>query len=316
MNRHLKKFLDETNYNVVGFKEDKAEVRVYVQKKMKMPTLQRKVSDPSLPNWTEKDIVPETIKTGVLKSKPTKVIELGNVRALADRKSYKPIRGGCEIGPSGEGFMGTAGAPIQYAVYKQTSLLGRFLGGFLRLFRARGDDVEMRRGLLTNAHVVNRDPTRPVLGASIIQPGISGRVIGTVACSPALERAANNKIDAAIVALNEEPVASIIKVGSIKGYREPASNEVVHKYGRTTEYTFGALRDRGVTVTIDYGLEKPLTFTGVDLYSYMSDRGDSGSVLVSRTDQAAVGLVFAGSSQFSMAIPMPLVVEELGFEFL
>ena len=48
----------------------------------------------------------------------------------------------------------------------------------------------------------------------------------------------------------------------------------------------------------------------------MSTSGDSGSVIVAKSDNKAVGHLFAGNSNYTMVIPMKKVVKETGIRFV
>jgi hypothetical protein len=91
-------------------------------------------------------------------------------------------------------------------------------------------------------------------------------------------------------------------VGYVRGWRPRANvtvGTIVQKTGRTTNYTLGRITGVNATVDINYGGGRVGRFLDQILTTPMSAGGDSGS-LVTTTDEVAVGLLFAGSSQVTI----------------
>lgn len=300
---------------VTGYSKElvNGRIPVFVEKKLKMSTIKRKIRDVSTA-WTESDVIPETIK-----GKKTKVIEIGRVSASVDRKKYRPLRGGIEIGPRGENTAGTLGLLVVYRTWRGYSLVGRYFGAFLRLLGLRGLVTDKRVGILTNSHVANASVLSP-RAHQIVQPSMnhSSLSIGRVLYSVPVLADKANFVDAAIISISrggvESPENALLGSSTVESFREPIVNERVHKRGRTTEYTTGSLVARNVTLNINFGPDGNIKFTGIDMYSNMEEKGDSGSVIIADSDGAAVGLLFAGSNLATFAIPMLRVAAELNIE--
>ncbi|HLV43953.1 MAG TPA: hypothetical protein VKY39_03285, partial [Aggregatilineales bacterium] len=88
----------------------------------------------------------------------------------------------------------------------------------------------------------------------------------------------------------------------------------VIKSGRTTGLTRAQILQIGVTVDVQYG-ERVARFTNQIMTSTLSDRGDSGS-LVMDYKRRAIGLLFSGSSTVSVVNPIHSVLEALGVELV
>lgn len=145
-------------------------------------------------------------------------------------------------------------------------------------------------------------------------------VIGTLAAFVPIDFSSSGKnyVDAAIALVGTNTVGTSTPSG---GYGTPSSETVaaqlnmsVKKYGRTTGLTYGTISGLNATVTVDYGSGQAkfvgqITVTG----RRFIQAGDSGSLLVTRTGNNPVGLLFAGSSNGSYAVanPIDLVLDEL-----
>lgn len=306
--------------NVVGYLVEDPIVTVFVSKKLTMRDIEKEIKDKKSP-WTEKDIVPEKIKVRALKKTKTQVIQIGKVRALADRAKYRPVLGGCEISPLGATWVGTGGGIVKKNTIELSwweSLLYLFFKALHLniLIEAFGWEDNDKLFMLTNAHVTQADVRDPVAGIVIVQPGISSEVIGEVVETIRIDPNISNEYDASLIELGVDAEMKQVKGGHIEGVREAEIGEKAIKYGRTTLLSSGTLKAKNVTVAVDYGDDVGVVwFDGLDLYSYMSDAGDSGSVICSATDINAVGLLFAGSSTTTIAIPMPKVVSKLKVSF-
>jgi hypothetical protein len=92
-------------------------------------------------------------------------------------------------------------------------------------------------------------------------------------------------------------------IGYVRGWRTRDKVEVgtlVQKTGRTTNYTIGRITAVSATVNVNYGAHGFAWFYDQIVTTFMSKGGDSGS-LVTTLDNVAVGLLFAGSSQATIA---------------
>ncbi len=84
-------------------------------------------------------------------------------------------------------------------------------------------------------------------------------------------------------------------------------NEKLRKYGRTTQQTKGFVWATNVTVDVNYGGPGVARFVRQIMIKgngTFSAGGDSGSLIVTQRGNNPVGLLFAGSSQFTFANPI------------
>src|SRR5262249_50405510 len=126
-----------------------------------------------------------------------------------------------------------------------------------------------------------------------------------------------NSVDCAIAKASNASVVSnqILFIGSPQGVAPAAIDMAVHKFGRTTGYTVGQVTSIDTAVTVQYDLGK-LTFTGQIIIvgnngQAFSNAGDSGSLIIERTGNKAVGLLFAGSTSHTIANHIEEVLKAL-----
>lgn len=165
--------------------------------------------------------------------------------------------------------------------------------------------------LLSNNHVL-ANSNDANLGDPVLQPGpFDGgsdpadrigrlsRFIPITFDPPTPRAQHNNLVDAAIAAAEFHDLdREIYWVGYLRGWRRRAEvrvGDLVHKSGRTTNYTVGRITTINATVDVGYGGGRTARFRDQIITTAMSAGGDSGS-LVSTLDNVAVGLLFAGSS--------------------
>jgi hypothetical protein len=106
----------------------------------------------------------------------------------------------------------------------------------------------------------------------------------------------------------------VIGIGKILGVVSPQLGMEVEKSGRTTGLTTGQIRAVNVTLNVSYGSGRTLRFDNQILTTNMSAGGDSGSLVVDKTNKA-VGLLFAGSDQGTLLNPIQKVLDLLNVEF-
>ncbi|MFC1954401.1 hypothetical protein ACFLVZ_01090 [Chloroflexota bacterium] len=183
---------------------------------------------------------------------------------------------------------------------------------------------------LSNNHVyANENLALP--GDAVIQPGTfdggssPSDNIGTLsAFVPISFDGTPNKVDAAIASTT----TSLLNNSTPSdGYGTPKSTPVlatinlkVKKYGRTTGETNGRVYATNATVNIQYDAGIAL-FTNQIIVTpgSFSAGGDSGSLIVVNNKRspdhlAPVGLLFAGSSQYTVANPIDEVLSAFGME--
>ena len=115
----------------------------------------------------------------------------------------------------------------------------------------------------------------------------------------------SNLVDAAAIVLkkDDDVIAHILDIGLPTGHRDAVIGDLVQKSGRTTEHTVnGEITSVDATINVNYGGIRMATFTDQIIISQpgFSAGGDSGS-LVLDMDNCAVGKLFAGSEEITIA---------------
>jgi len=177
---------------------------------------------------------------------------------------------------------------------------------------------------LSNNHVYARE-NKANIGEEVLQPGVydggktPGDVIGTLSDFKTIDfsTTASNDIDAAIALSNTTLLGNSTPSN---GYGKPSSSPVspsinmeVMKYGRTTGQTSGKIYLINATVNVGYdsGTARFVKQIIITPGSF-SKPGDSGSLIVRQSDKRPVGLLFAGSSSFTVANPITAVLDYFG----
>lgn len=241
-------------------------------------------------------IVPKRIN-GVV----TDVIEVGEMKAQSSTSKMRPAAPGASIGH----YLITAGT-FGAVVYDKTN--GQAL-------------------ILSNNHILanssNGRVLRAKIGDSILQPGAidggrsSKEIIARLKRYVALkEYPSNNTVDCALAQpLSPDLIVpDVIGIGKILGVVSPQLGMEVKKSGRTTGLTTGQIRAINATLNVSYGRGRTLRFNNQILTTNMSAGGDSGSLVVEKTNKA-VGLLFAGSDQGTLLNPIQKVIDLLNVEF-
>ncbi len=212
------------------------------------------------------------------------------------------------------------------------SLLAGTLGA---ICRSTIQGEEQGRYLLSCRHVL-QDLSHPNLATvRILQParvdgGGDADAIGQFARAIPIDASdtAENGADAAIARLQDGVAITpeICRVGALNGTGVPAHGMVVHKHGRTSGYTVGVVDDPSLDALVPDS-ESPnapvARFTnqfrvvpaaGMSLFA---QSGDSGSLIVERKSQAAVGLLFAcpRDNTFAYGSPIAAVMCGLRIDF-
>lgn len=316
--------------NVSGYAESKdGKLIVLVSKKLSMNKINALIADEDSP-WEEKDVIPKEVevRVGLFSKKKVKtdVIEIGVVRALAlpDRKTYDPIKGGCEIGPTKGNWVGTAGC----VVTRENILglpIGNFSDGVRNMLKKFGIEPKKKRYLWTNLHVHSGNVINPKTGINFMQSRLSsGRNIGKTAdYVPMNLLMEKNKLieaefDDALIELNDDisVSAEINEIGIPTGFADAQDEDICEKYGRTTGYTSGRCILKNVTMSINYGENTgDIRFSGLDWFKMKSGPGDSGSIIIRKNDKKIVSHLFAGSEMgATFGIPALKVKSRLSFE--
>jgi len=303
--------------NVIGFCNQENKVTVFVTKKLSMAKINKEIENPESP-WEKEDVVPKKLRPSFLeREKETEVIEIGEVKAFIDSNTYRPVKGGMEIGPQGMNWSGTAGAVIKFKKYKDLPLLGQW-NSLCEILRYFGLKVEDKFGLITNSHVVHWDVTKAQDPQIIVQPSRTKDVIGKSVYTEKMNKKGRNEYDVAIIELDDKIsfLTEIINIGNLKGFKDGVKGEKVQKYGRTTKLMEGELLYKNVQINVNYGDWLLLSMVGLDMYSKISAPGDSGSLIVSKEDNKAVSLLFAGNNTTTFGIPICKIIDKLKIEII
>ena len=247
---------------------------------------------------------------------PVDVEETGTFRAFAKKRKratatatddtlpnprlrMRPAQAGCSVGfriPGDQFVMtGTFGAVVKTA---------------RRVF------------ILSNNHVL-ADENRMPIGSPIYQPALmDGGNINTdqiAELTRFIKLRANrfNRIDAAIA----EPLSpnlidkNVLHIGAPNGTAQAEIDMMVHKFGRTTSYTAGRVHSIDTDVIVEYETAE-FTFDNQIIIrgsnnTMFSDSGDSGSIILQRGTNAAVGLLFGGSPTHTIANHIANVLRSL-----
>jgi hypothetical protein len=215
------------------------------------------------------------------------------------RTKIRPAQPGCSVGfedPSGQFVMaGTFGA-----------------------LAAKGGDVFV----LSNNHVLADEGQLPI-GSPIFQPGLldggdtaTDQIAELTKFEP-LVAGSMNKVDCALAKARPSLVKrDILFIGPPAGTDDAKLDMIVHKFGRTTSYTVGRVTSIDTDVSVGYetgtfSFEGQIIIEGLGATSF-SNSGDSGSLIVERSSQNAVGLLFAGSSSHTIANHIADVLKAMG----
>jgi len=176
--------------------------------------------------------------------------------------------------------------------------------------------------ILSNNHVLaDEDQLQP--GAAIFQPGLldGGNAatdqIAELTRAIHLQAAGLNKVDCAIArAMRSSLVSrSILFIGRPRGTAAAQIDMIVHKFGRTTGYTVGRVTSIDTDVRVQYEVgdltfENQIIIVGLGSQPF-SDAGDSGSLILTRGSDRAIGLLFAGSTSHTIANHIQDVLQAL-----
>ena len=234
------------------------------------------------------------------------VLPVGIIRALRTTK-HRPAPGGVSIGHHAI-TAGTFGVVVT-------------------------DAQSDRRLILSNNHVLaNSNDASP--GNAIYQPGPidGGTAADTIAllerfipidfgkggCLPLplflKSRQQANLVDAALARpLSDGDISdSILEIGLVSGILPATLGMAVKKSGRTTGLTHSSIQVIDATVQVQYGEGRLATFNDQLITGPMSQGGDSGSLVVDEEEDAAVGLLFAGSNEVTILNKISNVTQLLG----
>lgn len=274
----------------IGYKEKGGKetselcVKIFVEKKIKKEKL------------AEDDMVPKTYE-----KVKTDVMEVGHIEALSFTSRIRPAKPGYSIGH-----------------YKITA------GTFGCLVREVCPPCRIL--ILSNNHVLANSNAASI-GDPVLQHGpydggtYRADMIARLSKFVPISFGSSlryNLVDAATALPTNQRnvIASIVNLGIPKGTVEATLRMDVVKSGRTTQTTAGRVAGIDVTVAVGYGASGTAYYRNQILTTNMSQGGDSGSLLLSRAERKATGLLFAGSSSVTIHNNIANVLMALGVEIV
>ena len=207
------------------------------------------------------------------------------------REMWRPLPGGVSVADA-YNTAGTYGMKVKY----------------------QGEDV-----MLSNSHIFTK------VGFPVVQPSPSDGgdlrkdYIGTVIKATDINtttlglQEGINTVDAALSSSDVVLSDNILDIGVVNDYtrEDPKMLQTLTKSGRDGT-THGRVIARNGSFKISYTDLGEAVFDGLIVTTAMAKPGSSGSIGVS--NRKAVGLLFAGSEEVTLFIPMQKVVEKMGIE--
>lgn len=262
--------------------------------------------DRKLPKAKCQNLVPQRLQVpGVESEVLTDVEEIGVVELEMDTTRSRPAMPGSGVGH-----------PLVT------------VGTFGCLVRKRGTQEPLF--ILSNSHILANSGVAQV-GDEILQPAFRDDgeapddVIGTLSEWIDFEFTDTgypNLVDAAIAEVERANVTSIFRqLNLVPGGTSDTVRKgmQVRKVGRTTDLTYGEIKDIYYRVPLSYrranGMFGRAGFRDQVLCTRYTDGGDSGSAVLNSNDQL-VGLHFAGSASASIFTPIRFVFDALDLELV
>lgn len=273
------------NKIVDGIDTGKESVVVFVTKKEDVKCLDKK------------DIIPQKID-GVL----TDVVESDEFYAL-HKKKHRPVVGGVSGGHPTIGAGTVSGFRLSndiiilsnYHVLADGATLGDPIWQPGRLDGGTENDCVGYLSDFVPIHF-SEDSTCPIATRLVKGFNHFARVFNRHTRIPQPISTQSNKVDLAwgMHKSDVEVLTKILKIGEPIGFGCADVGDNVKKSGRTTGLTKGKVTVMEATARINYGEGRMALFEDQIIATYMSEPGDSGS-LVLNDDNEIVGLLFAGS---------------------
>ncbi|HHV34774.1 MAG TPA: hypothetical protein GXX59_04250, partial [Syntrophomonadaceae bacterium] len=129
---------------------------------------------------------------------------------------------------------------------------------------------------------------------------------------------ATNMVDCAVArpADPKDITPEIIEFGKVNGIIDPEPGMMVKKSGRTSGITEGKVTAIHVTLNVSMGHSSDVVrFQDQIMTEMKSLAGDSGSIVLDQENQV-VGLLFAGSNEFTVVNPIQIVLDKLGVDLV
>jgi hypothetical protein len=244
---------------------------------------------------------------------PTDVEEIGIVRAFAMRKAAAVALAAAMPNPRTKMRPAHPGCSVGFQLPRAL-----MAGTFGALVKASGGKV----CILSNNHVLANENRLP-LGDPIFQPGLldggnpATDQIAKLDRFVALSATGVNEVDAAIASVLKKTEVSrdVLFIGRPTGVTPARIDMIVHKFGRTTDYTVGIITSINTDITISYDIGSLFFSEQVLIRSLnpqpFSKAGDSGSLILERETNRATALLFAGSATHTIANHFQKVLDAL-----
>jgi hypothetical protein len=274
----------------------------------------------------QEDVIVPKVVNGI----PTDVMQVGNIQATALRTDrWRPAPGGVSIGHY-KITAGTLGSVVYDARTQQKLILSNnhvlansndaeYSDPILQPGPYDGGNIDDTIATLLNYVPINFGTTAPTCPFAEGYAAV-GNAIAKLFSSyhrvvvKKTTLATPNYVDAAIaLPYNDEQIVdSILDVGAPNGTKQASLGMEVTKSGRTTETTHGQITLINATIQVSYGNAGTAIFEDQIVSGFMSQGGDSGSLLVTRYGETkAVGLLYAGSDQATIYNPIQRVLDAL-----
>ncbi len=234
---------------------------------------------------------------------PVDIEESGAFRAFKRRTRRPKVTSAAMPNPRERTRPALPGCSIGFRVAGDQFVMGGTFGALVRTTRAIY--------ILSNNHVL-ADENRLKPGAPIYQPALLDEgdldtdKIAELTRFIKMRSNRYNRVDAAIALPLRKTLVGrdVLHLGPPSGTAAAEIDMMVHKFGRTTSYTVGRVASIETDVTVEYEtadftFENQIIVVGTG--GQFSDGGDSGSIILQRGTNKAVGLLFGGSSSHTIA---------------
>ncbi|MPQ43078.1 hypothetical protein [Clostridium tarantellae] len=242
-------------------------------------------------NLKPEDLIPE-----IYRGFKTDIIETGDLSYSSLRSKNLPLQFGYSIGPANVELVGSAGCLVK--------------------------DCCKNYYILSNSHLFSFFDTLPI-GTPILHPGVKDGGIYPKDLIAILSKTVPiissigdpfiiNYVDCALAKIINPRLITkkLALIGNIKGLC-PATLELnVKKVGRTTSLTTGMVIALDAVIALEDFNDNKQIFVDQIITTHMSDKGDSGSLVLDKNNNA-IGLIFANSSSISILNPIKLVLDAL-----
>lgn len=294
---------DEWNKrNVTGISKQPTsdgKVNIYVTKKYTEPVFKRLINDDRT-KITEQDRISKTVTVNG-EQYETDVVEIGEVKAHSSNANK------VKLSPKYKNWYGTGAAVVtrEYATIRGKQYNMYNWPSWMKKTIRNSRWYEQEHYLLTNRHVTRKDYLSDAYEQFYTYRNTTLEYV---------EASQNKKTtDSALTQAITSPIP--YKPGNIPGIgrvppacMKPEKGMKVEKIGARTGYTTGKVQDPHADIRVDMN-GRPVVVPDCIVTTSMSEPGDSGSLTL-QFGMGPVGLLFAGSTQATIHIPIQRVMDE------